>query len=255
MVRHPRPDGGVRVAVVAVNYQRFSMVDTATGIRIKMRAPVRGPLSAIPRIESIIVLTMGNAVFPMIVDIYVIEIDVIVGIMVVPAPSIRPPPGMCPGSEPESVAESEAKAHIPIVGETRAESIGARTAYPIASDIGWVGPARAVNHDVVRADLSAEIARCVTDVHIVGGCPIDLRVSYVMERRTDGNAVNDRWHIGRDFPSTIRRAGDKPNAVFHAVETMSVHFNHRCWCVHRVLKSRAGNWLKRRCTVIRDIQL
>ena len=157
------------ISAVTMNYQRFSVLDAATRIRIKMRAPVRGPLSAIPRIESIIVLTMGNAVFPMIVDIYVIETDVIVVIMVAPAPSIRPPPGMEPGSEPEPFAETETKAHSPIIGKACAESIGARTADPIASNVGRVGPARAVNHYVVRADLSAEIARCVTDVHIVGG--------------------------------------------------------------------------------------
>src|SRR5438876_7605616 len=169
VIWHSRPYSGVGVAVVVVNYQRFSMVDTATGIRIKMRAPVRGPLSAIPRIESIIVLTMGNAVFPMIVDIYMIETDVFVVIMVAPAPSIRPPPGMCPGSEPESVAESEAKAHIPIVGKARAESIRAWTADPIASDVGRVVPACAVNHHVVWTDLSPKVTRCIADVHLVGG--------------------------------------------------------------------------------------
>src|SRR5438445_648018 len=121
-----------------MNYQRFSAVDAATGIRVKMGAPVRRPLSAVPLIEAIIMLAMGNAVVPMIVKVDVIETDVIIVIMVAPAPSIRPPPGMGPGSEPESVAEPEAKAHPPIVGKARAKSIGAWTAYPIASDIGRV---------------------------------------------------------------------------------------------------------------------
>ena len=154
---------------IAVNDQRLSVLDAAPGIRIEMGAPVRRPLSAVPRIETIIMLAVGNAVVPMMVEIDVIETHVIVVIMVAPAPSIRPPPGMEPGSEPEPVAESETKAHFPIIGKACAESIGARTADPMASNVGRVGPARAVNHDVVRADLSAEIARCVTDVHIVGG--------------------------------------------------------------------------------------
>ena len=153
-----------------MKYQRFSVLDAATGIRIKMGAPMRRPLSAVPRIESVIMLTTRNAMVPMVIDVDVIEADVIVVIMVVaPSPSKRTPPWMAPGSEPESVAESEAKAHIPIVGEARAESIGAGTADPIASDIRRVVPARAVNHDVVWTDLSAEVAGSITGVHYVGG--------------------------------------------------------------------------------------
>ena len=156
-------------SVGTVKYQRFSALDAAPGIRIKMGTPMRRPFSSVPLIEAIIMLTVGNAVVPMIVDVDVIEAHVIVVIMVAPAPSIRPPPGMGPGSEPESVAEPETKAHSPIIGKARAKSIGAWTAYPITSDIGRVGPAGAVNHDVIRTDLSAEIARSITDVHIVGG--------------------------------------------------------------------------------------
>src|SRR5882672_5168990 len=123
-----------------------------------MGAPMRRPFAAVPLIAPKIMLAMSDAVVPMMVDIDVIEAHVIVVVMVVaPSPSIRPPPGMGPGSEPESVAEPEAKAHPPIVGKARAKSIGAWTAYPIASDIGRVGPAGAVNHDVIRTDLSAEI--------------------------------------------------------------------------------------------------
>src|SRR5437879_760343 len=153
---------------IAVNDQRLSVLDAAPGIRIEMGAPVRRPLSAVPRIESIIMLAMCNPVVPMVVEIDVIEAHVIVVMMVAPTPSIRPAPGMEPGSEPESVAEPEAKAHVPIVGEARAESIGARTTDPIASDVGRVVPARAINHHVVWTDLSAKVARSVTDVHIVG---------------------------------------------------------------------------------------
>src|SRR5439155_26859420 len=83
VIWHSRPYSGVGVAVVAVNYQRFSMVDTATGIGIKMRAPVRGPLSAVPRIKTITMLVRNNAVVPMVIDIDVIKADVIIMIMVV----------------------------------------------------------------------------------------------------------------------------------------------------------------------------
>src|SRR3989442_4444951 len=138
---------------IAVNDQRLSVLDAAPGIRIEMGAPVRRPLSAVPRIESIVMLAVRNAVIPMIVEINVIEAHVIVVIMVAPAPSIRPPPGMEPGSEPEPVAETETKAHPPIIGKACAESIGAWTADPIASNVGRVVPACAVNHHVVWTDL------------------------------------------------------------------------------------------------------
>src|ERR1700730_17903029 len=105
----------MEIAVVAVKDQGLSVLDGATGIRIKMGSPVMRPLSAIPRIETISMLIMSNPVVPMMVDIDVIEADVIVVIMVAPAPAIWPPPGLSPGPEPSSVAESEAKAHVPIV--------------------------------------------------------------------------------------------------------------------------------------------
>ena len=163
-----RANRRAKAAVVSVKDQRFSAPDGATGIRIEMGAPVRRPLSAVPRIESIVMLAARNAVIPMIVEINVIEAHVIVFIMVAPAPSIRPPPRMEPGSEPEPVAEPEAKAHSPIIGKACAESIGAWTTDPITSDVGRVVPARAINHHVVWTDLSAKVARSVTDVHIVG---------------------------------------------------------------------------------------
>ena len=101
MVGHPRPNGGVRAAIAATNYQRFGVLDAATGIRIKMRAPVRRPLSAIPRIAIVAMLMLSNAMVPMVIDVNVIEADVIVMIMmVVPSPSVRPPPGLSPGSKP-----------------------------------------------------------------------------------------------------------------------------------------------------------
>jgi len=49
------------------------------------------------------------------------------------------------------------KADIPIAGKARAKSIGARTADPIASDIRRVVPTRAIDHNVVRADLGAKV--------------------------------------------------------------------------------------------------
>src|SRR5260370_35357733 len=75
------------VAAIAVKDQRLSALDAATGIRIKMGAPMRRPLSAVPRIESIIMLTMGNAMAPMVVDVDLIEADAIVVIMVARSPS------------------------------------------------------------------------------------------------------------------------------------------------------------------------
>src|SRR6267378_543635 len=108
---------GMEIAVVAVKNRGLSVLDGMTGIRIKMGSPVLRPLPAIPRIETISMLVMSNAVVPMVVDIDVIEADVIVVIMVPPSPLVWPPPGLSPGSEPEPVAESEAKAHVPIVGE------------------------------------------------------------------------------------------------------------------------------------------
>src|SRR6267378_143104 len=105
MVWHARPDAGVGVAIAATNYQRFRVHSTATGIWIKMRAPVRGPLSSIPVIVTITMLVRNNAVVPMVIDVDVIEADVIVMVMVVvmvvaPSPSVRPPPGLSPASEP-----------------------------------------------------------------------------------------------------------------------------------------------------------
>ena len=47
---------------IAVNDQRLSVLDAAPGIRIEMGAPVRRPLSAVPRIETIIMFAVGNAV-------------------------------------------------------------------------------------------------------------------------------------------------------------------------------------------------
>src|SRR4051812_2859296 len=101
MVGHPRPNGGVRSAIAATNYQRFGVPGSATGIWIEMRAPVRGPLSAVPGIRIITMLMLSNAMVPMVIDIDVIEADVIVMIMmVVPSPPVRPPPGLSPGAEP-----------------------------------------------------------------------------------------------------------------------------------------------------------
>src|SRR6185503_17147595 len=158
--RRAQANRGVEAAVVAVKYQRFRVVGAATGVGIKMGAPVRRPLSAIPLIETITMVTMGNTMLPMMININVIEADVIVVIMVAPAPSVWTPPGSSPGSEPESVAESEAEAYVPITGKARAESIRAWAADPVASDIRRVVPARAVNHDVFRTDLSAKVTRC-----------------------------------------------------------------------------------------------
>ena len=107
MVWHPRPDGGVGVAIAAMNYQRFRVLRTATGIWIKMIAPVRGPLSSIPVIVTITMLVRNNSVVPMVINVNVIEADVIVMVMVVaaamvvaPSPSVRPPPGLSPESKP-----------------------------------------------------------------------------------------------------------------------------------------------------------
>src|SRR5882724_7762435 len=176
MDRQPRVGGGVTVPVPSVNDQRFRARCAMTGIGIKMVAPVRGPLSSIPVIFTITVLVWHNPVVPMVIDVDVVEADVIVMVMVVamavivvmvvtPSPAVRPPPGLTPGSEPEAVAKSEAKADVPIVSEARAESIGAWTADPIASDIGRIVVARAVNYDVVWTDLSAEVAGSITGVH------------------------------------------------------------------------------------------
>src|SRR5882724_218989 len=253
--RRARANRGL-AAAIAVKYQRFRVLDAATGIRIKMGAPMRRPLSAVPRIESVIMLTTRNAMVPMVIDVVVIEADVIVVIMVVaPSPSKRAPPWIGPGSKPESVAESEAKAHIPIVGETRAESIGAGTAYPIASDIRRVVPARAVNHHVIWTDLSTKVTRCIADVHIIGRGPIDLRVSYIMERRADRNAVNDRRHIRRDLPRSIGRRGIEPNPVFYAIKAVAVHFDHWRSCVHRVLERRASNGFEGGGAVVGNVEL
>ena len=100
--RRVQANRGVEAAVVAVKYQRFSVLDTSTGIWIKMSAPVRRPLSAVPLIKTVTMLVRNNAVVPMMVDIDVIKADVIVMIMVVvtPSPPERPPPGLSPASEP-----------------------------------------------------------------------------------------------------------------------------------------------------------
>src|SRR6266404_1931115 len=166
MDRQPRVGGGVTVPVPSVNDQRFRARCAMTGIGIKMVAPVRGPLSSIPVIFTINVLVWHNPVVPMVIDVDVVEADVIVLVLVVtPSPAVRPPQELTPGSEPEAVAKSEVKADVPIVSEARAESIGAWTADPIASDIGRIVVARAVNYDVVWTDLSAEVAGSITGVH------------------------------------------------------------------------------------------
>ena len=87
-------------AIVAVNDERFGVLKAAAGIRIKRRSPVRGPFSAIPGIKTVIMLAMGNAVVPMVVNINVIEADVVVVIMVTPSPSVCTPPRLSPASEP-----------------------------------------------------------------------------------------------------------------------------------------------------------
>ena len=170
----------VSVSVFAANYQRFSLLDPATGIRIKMGAPVRRPLSAVPLIETIAMFVRNNSVVPMMIDIDVIEADVIVMVMVVamaaivvmvvtPSPSIWTPPGLTPSSEPEAVTKSEAKADVPIIGKARAKPIGAWTADPIASDIGRVIIARAVNYHVVWTHLCPKVARSIAGVHHIRG--------------------------------------------------------------------------------------
>jgi hypothetical protein len=101
----------VVIAVAARNYQRFRVLITATGIWIKVGAPVRGPLSSIPVIVTITMLVRNNAVVPMVIDVDVIEANVIVMVMVVPmavvvivivapSPSVWPPPGLSPASKP-----------------------------------------------------------------------------------------------------------------------------------------------------------
>ena len=111
MDRQPRAGSGVTVPVTSVNDQRFRAQCAMTGIGIKMVAPVRGPLSSIPVIFTITVLVWHNPVVPMVINVDVIEADVIVMVMVVamavivvmvvtPSPAVRPPPGLCPASEP-----------------------------------------------------------------------------------------------------------------------------------------------------------
>src|SRR5216117_1393788 len=81
---------------IAVNDQRLSVLDAAPGIRIEMGAPVRRPPSAVPRIESIVMLAARNAVIPMIVEINVIEAHVIVFMPRQQNPWVRPGSGSRP---------------------------------------------------------------------------------------------------------------------------------------------------------------
>jgi len=87
MVWQASAASGARIALSAMKDQRFRAVDAATGIWIKMGAPARRPLPAIPLVKTISMLVRNNAVVPMMVDVDVIEADVIVVIMVVVTPS------------------------------------------------------------------------------------------------------------------------------------------------------------------------
>src|SRR6267378_7974229 len=161
-------------------------------------------------------LTMDNAVVPMIVDIDVIEADVIVikVVMVSPTPAKRSPPRMAPRSQPFACCKPETEPNPPVVREPHPKPIRAGFAYPVTPHIGRIGITGAVNHDIIRAHLGTQVTRCITRIDLVRRRAIDLRVSYVMERRADRNAVNDRWHIRRDLPWPIGGGGLKPNAIF-----------------------------------------
>ena len=163
---------GMEIAVVAVNNRGLSVLAGATGIWIKMGSPLMRPLAAIPRIVTISMFIMSDAMVPMVIDIDVIEADVIVVIMVAPSPTVWPPPGLRPDSEPGSVAESKAKAHVPIVRKARAvrEQAEAKLALlqtqvaPLQQEINQLGRQFWVSKDQVKAnnyDLSASRYRQV----------------------------------------------------------------------------------------------
>src|SRR5438445_6525895 len=147
-------------------------------------------------------LTMGNAVVPMIVDIHVIEADVIVikVVMVPPTPAKRSPPRMAPRSQPVARCKSETEPNPPVIRESYPKPIRAGLAYPVTPYIWRIVVTGAVNHDIIRAHLCPQITRSITHIDFVRCRSIDLRVSYIMERGADGNAVNDRWRIRCDPP-------------------------------------------------------
>ena len=123
-----------------------------------MAAPVVRPFPAVPRVESVPVFGMRDVWSPVMINVNVIEADVIVIEVVPPTPFIRPPPRMPPCPQPFARSKPEAESNSPVVGEPRPKSISTRPAHPIAPDVRWIVVTRAIDHDVVRTHLGAEIA-------------------------------------------------------------------------------------------------
>src|SRR5439155_17951341 len=148
----------VEISVVGAVLLDTLAVKGVTRIWVEVSAPIVRPFTTVPRVEPVAVLSMRDPRPPVVINVNVIEADVIVIEVVPPTPFIRPPPRMAPRPQPFACSKPEAEPNSPVVGEPRPKSIGAGPAKPVASDVGRIVPTRAIDHDVVRTHLGAEIA-------------------------------------------------------------------------------------------------
>src|SRR6185436_18427996 len=211
-----------------IGARRFDadMVEAAARVWTKVGAPTVRPLPAVPRVESVPVFGMRDAWPPVVINVNVIEADVIVIKVVPPSPMIGPPPRMTPGPQPFACSKPKAEPNSPVVGEPHPKSISAGPAYPVASDIRRIVVARAIDHDMVRAHFSAEITGRVTSINPFGRRAVNMDVSHIMQRRTRGDAIDDRGHTRRNCPRSVRRSCHKPHAILHTVVSLLVHFDN-----------------------------
>ena len=157
----------VEVALVPTYVRNSGVLQGAARVGVEVGAPIVRPLVAVPCIETVIVLDVHNAGLPMMVDVNMIEADVTVIKVVMPAPTKWPPPRVTPGSQPLACSESKAETNAPVIGKSDSKSISAGPADPLISDVRRVRPPRAIDYDVLRADVRAEIAGRITDVNDV----------------------------------------------------------------------------------------
>src|SRR6266481_3357832 len=172
----------VKVAIVAAEPRNAAVIECTARVGVKVGAPIMRPLPAVPRVEPIIMFGMHDAWPPVVINVNVIEADMAVIKVVVPAPAIWTPPRVAPCPQPTSGGKPETEPNPPVVREPHPKSIRARPAYPVIADVRRIVITGAIDHDVIRAHLGAQITGCITHIDLVRGRAIDLRVGYIMER-------------------------------------------------------------------------
>ena len=161
------------------------------------------------------------------------------------APPVRPPPRFAPCAD-----ETEIEISVVPASESRPKPVRARLADPIRAAVRRVIPTGAVHNHVIRADDRAEVAGRVAVVHFVRRRTVHAHECHVVQRRTRGDAINDRRHARRHNPWAVGRGRHKPHTVLHAVIRVRVHTNDRRRAIDRVIQRRAFDPSELRLAVV-----